>query len=233
MEWLIVTLGIYQRASSRAAALALRNWPVLGTLFAYGFILLVGASMAAPFGIAGGLILSFVFAACVGSFLSMVENMVRTGKVTWGDFQRSFGAYLWDVVGVNFVLWIFSMLAPMIAATPQGPLILTFIWILALVFFNAVPELIYLGHHSAVELFAESYRFVSDNWIEWFPPNALLFLGFVALRELPDQNLALYAAKNAVTALFIYFAMVMRGLVFIELYGSSRRARAFRHRARG
>jgi hypothetical protein len=34
----------------------------------------------------------------------------------------------------------------------------------------------------------------------------------------------------AVLALFGYFAMVLRGLLFIELAGSSRRGRAFRYR---
>jgi hypothetical protein len=152
--------------------------------------------------------------------------------VTWEDFQRSFGAYLWDVLGVNFVLWGFSLLTPMIVTLPQGPLILTSIAILGLVFFNAVPELIYLGHHSVLELFAESYRFITENWIEWFPPNVLFLLGYVLLQEIPvAQSWAALLAKNALIGLFVYFAMVMRGLIFIELYGSSRRARAFRHRA--
>ena len=38
---------------------------------------------------------------------------------------------------------------------------------------------------------------------------------------------------DAVIALFVYFAMVVRGLLYIELAGTSRRGRAFRHRAGG
>src|SRR5262245_47161576 len=118
----------------RAGELSLRNWPVLASLFAYTGIFLVAVPIAMQFGLAGGLFLGLVFAACASSFLYLVEMMVRTGKVTWADFKRSFGAYLGDVIGVNFVLWIFSMLAPMIATLPQGPLILLCIWILAFVF---------------------------------------------------------------------------------------------------
>jgi hypothetical protein len=233
VEWLTVTLAIYRRAARRAGELALRNWPVLGTVFAYEAIWILSMLIAVPFGIVGGLFLGLVYAACVSSFLAMVEAMVRTSKVTWGDFQSSFGAYLWDVMGVYFVLWIFSIVQPMILAAPQGTLIIFFIWILAFVFFNAVPELIYVGHHSAFELFAESYRFISDNWIEWFPPNGFLFFAAVGLFGLPVGNTALLVAKSAAIALFIYFAMVMRGLLFLELYRSSRRARAFRYRAGG
>jgi len=226
-----VTLAIYGRAARRAAELALRNWPVLGSLFAYGVILFAAAYFALPFGPAGGLILGLVLAACAGSFLYLVEMMVRTSKVTWEDFKRSFGAYLWDVLGVNFVLWGISLVAPMIAALPSGPLILLCASIVLFVFFNALPELIYLGHHSVLELFAESYRFISENWIEWFPPNVFLLIAYTILESLPATELWTFIAKNAVVGLFLYFAMVMRGLLFLELHGSSRRSRAFRHRA--
>ena len=36
------------------------------------------------------------------------------------------------------------------------------------------PELVYLGRHAPRELLVESYRFIGENWIEWFPANVLL-----------------------------------------------------------
>jgi len=39
--------------------------------------------------------------------------------------------------------------------------------------------------------------------------------------------------RDLVVALLVYFTMVARGLLFLELQGSSRRARIFRHRAGG
>lgn len=231
MEWLAVTLEIYRRATSRAATLALRNWPVLGSVFAYGAIVIVSANFAMFLGILGGFLLSLVSAACMGSFLHLVEMMVRTSKVTWQDFGRSFSAYLWDVIGVMFVLWIFELVAvPVLAQSQQGLLILLCIRIAMLVFFNAVPELIYLGHHRALELLAESYRFVAENWIEWFPPNILLMIGFFTLWQFRPSSTVAAVLQMAALALFGYFAMVLRGLLFIELAGSSRRGRAFRYR---
>ena len=232
MEWLTVTLQIYRRATSRAATLALRNWPVLGSVFAYGLIVFVAANFAMLLGIVGGFLLSLVSAACMGSFLYLVEMMVRTSKVSWEDFGRSFSAYLWDVIGVMFVLWIFQLVAvPVLLQSQQGGLILLCIYIAMLAFFNAVPELIYLGHHRALELLAESYRFVTDNWIEWFPPNVVLMAGFYALWQFRPSHTAAALLQTAALALFGYFAMVLRGFLFIELAGSSRRGRAFRHRS--
>jgi hypothetical protein len=40
-------------------------------------------------------------------------------------------------------------------------------------------------------------------------------------------------AQEAMLALLLYFTMVMRGLLFIELHGSTHRGRAFKYRMNG
>lgn len=238
MDAILATLQSYREAVSRAAVLAARNWPVFGSVFAYVLIGMVAVQMAAPLGILGGFLVSLVSSACIGSFLYLVEMMVRTSKVTFQDFGRSFGVYLWDVVGVSFVLWIaMRVLTPVLAQSPQGPLVLFCVQIAILVFFNAVPELIYLGHNTSLALLSESYRFVVANWIEWFPPNIVLlailwYLWTFPLGEWVPALAGVAAAvvQSAIVALFVYFAMIVRGLLFLELSGSSRRGRAFRRR---
>jgi len=232
LESLVVTLAIYRRAFARGAVLAAQNWPVLGSVFAYSAILSVGAYAAAFLGLAGGFLLSILTSACFGSFLYLVEMIVRTNKVTWQDFTQSFGVYLWDVVAVSFALWLFWFVArPLIEQMPQGPVIVLAINLVLVVLFNAVPELIYLGHNSLMALLSRSYEFVANNWIEWFPPNLVLVGGLMVLWQLPvGDGWVAALARSALMALFLYFTMVVRGLLFIELDGSSRRARIFRHR---
>jgi hypothetical protein len=94
-----------------------------------------------------------------------------------------------------------------------------------------VPELIYLAHLPSLGLLGESYRFIADNWIEWFPPNFVLIALLAGLGSFPVASEVGLVLKIAVLALFIYFAMVMRGLLFIEIYGTTRRGRAFRYRS--
>lgn len=232
MEWLLVTLHVYRKAFSRAGALAVKNWPVLGSVFVYGAIMSITAQIAGLAGMAGGFLLSLVWAACVGSFLYLVEMIVRTNKATLQDFRNSFGAYLWDVVGITFVLWLFSSLgAPALLQVPQGDLLLLFAEIALFVLLNAVPELIYLGHYSTVALLSESYSFVAANWIEWFPANIVVAAIIYGTTLLPiDLGNAYFNLKTAVVALVIYFAMVMRGLLFLELHNTTHRGRAFKYR---
>jgi hypothetical protein len=231
VESFVVTLDIYRRVFTRGAVLAAKNWPVLGTIFVYGAVMAVGAYAATFLGIAGGFVLSILTSICLGSFLYLVEQIVRTNRVSWEDFRRSFGMYLWDVVGVGFALWIFwQVVMPLLHQAPQGHVIVLCIELLIVVLFNAVPELIYLGHHGLLELLSRSYRFIAGNWIEWFPPNLLLMAALVGLSAYGATTMVEWVVRTAATALFLYFAMVVRGLLFIELDGSTRRSRIFRHK---
>lgn len=234
VEWFTVTLSLYKQVFSRAFALAVKNWPVMGSVFVYSLAMSAAYALAGPLGFAGGLIITLVWAACVSSFLYLVEMMVRTTKVSWQDFGRSFGAYLGDVIGVMFIFWIFWMFArPLLMTLPQGLVILLCLDLATFILFNAVPELIYLGHNSSLALLAESYSFISSNWIEWFPATLIAGAAVYFVLTLPVGGGVAGYLKYAVTGLMVYFAMVMRGLLFVELAGSSRRARAFRYRAGG
>ena len=232
LESLTVTLDIYRRAFARGGALAVRNWPVLLSVFAYAGILFLGGYLAAFLGLVGGFLMSLLFAACASSFLYLVEMIVRTNRVTWEDFTRSFGVYLWDVVGVSFALWLFWFVAtPFLHQLPQGHVAVLAIQLVLVVLFNAVPELIYLGHSGLVDLLARSYQFIAANWIEWFPPNLLLIAGMELLWRMPlGEGAPFLLLRVALVSLFLYFAMVVRGFLFIELDGTTRRARLFRHK---
>lgn len=231
MSTLRVTLALYRAALARGAEVCLRSWPVFATVFAY-LALLTGTAIAlAPLGLVGGFLLALVRAACLSSFLYLVEQIVRGSRLTLEDFGRSFGAYLWDVVGVLFLLWIAEhLLVPIVLSSPQGPAIALSIQLVAFVLFNAVPELIYLGHHSLLELLGESYGFITENWLEWFPPNLLLAGGFFLLLAVEAPGM-LDLVRLAVLSLYLYYAMVVRGLLFLELYGTTRRSRAYRYRS--
>jgi hypothetical protein len=230
VDELRVILSMYSAVLLRAAALVRRNWPVLGTVFGYAAIFAFTLPIAAGLGLLGGLLLGLAQSACLASFLYLVEMIVRTSKVTVGDFRRSFGVYLGDVIGVLFLFWLFRrIVVPVLLQSPNGLAILLAVELAAFVFFNAVPELIYLGHHSLLELLTESASFIAENWIEWFPPNLLAAAAFFVLLALPFPAGALGSLLRwAVLALCLYFTMVMRGLLFLELHGSSRRSRLFR-----
>ena len=232
MDWLVATMRLYGSVTRRAARVAVTNWPVGLSVFVYLAAMSITVPFAMMLGLLGGFIVGLVWAACIASFLFLVERLVRHGRVALGELPASFTPYLSDVIGVMFVLWMARMLLAMALMTnPQGLLITLVVQLFIFVFFNAVPELIYLGHHSSLELLGESYQFISDNWIEWFPPTLLAGVVLAGLMQLPLGGAAV-VLKWALVGLFVYFVMVLRGFLFEELQGSTRRSRAFRYRSR-
>jgi len=232
MDWLVATMRLYGSVTRRAARVAVTNWPVGLSVFVYLAAMSITLPFAMMLGLLGGFIVGLVWAACIASFLFLVERLVRHGRVTLDEFPASFTPYLSDVIGVMFVLWMARMLLSMALMTnPQGLLITLVAQLFIFVFFNAVPELIYLGHHSSLELLGESYQFIADNWIEWFPPTLLASAILVVLMEMPLAGAAV-VVKWALVGFFVYFVMVLRGFLFEELQGSTRRSRAFRYRSR-
>lgn len=231
VEWALATWAMYRRAFTRAAILAARNWPVLLTAFVYSGLSTAATWAAGWMGIFGGILVSLVSAACVSSFLHLVEVIVQTGKVNLEDFRRSFGVYLWDVVGLSFLTWLFfAFVTPLFAGLPEGPVLLLCLQIALFVFFNAVPELIYLGRLHLFDLLVQSYRFISENWVEWLPANIAVAGLLVVLWNLP-LPLTLAWVPLLLTPLIVYFWMILRGLLFLELHGTGRRGRVFRYRA--
>jgi len=227
--WVRDTAALYARAFRQGARLALRNWPVGLVVVVYGLVIAGVGVLTAPLGLVGGLLLYLVVVACASSWLSLVAEVIRGGRLRLQDLPSGFTAYLGDLLTVFFLLWILSLVAELVLA-PFPYLRIVFV-LATLAFLNAVPELVYLGRHAPAELLVESYRFIGENWIEWFPANLVLIGCLAAVQLLPSGPHGLLV--EGATGIVLYFAMLVRGLLFQELASSTRRAREFRRRAAG
>jgi hypothetical protein len=228
--WLGDTLALYGRVFRQAAERAAANWPLAALAVGYPMLLALLARVLGPYGILGGFVLTAVAAACFSSWLHFMEQVVRRGRANLSDLGESFGTYLADLLNVGFLLFLLQLLANVVLA--PFPLLLIVFFLATLVFLNALPELVYLGRNAAPQLLAESYRFIGQNWIESFPAN-FVFAALIVLvdRLLPDGPFGLISAVGA--GLVATYVSIARGLLFLELTTSSRRAREFRRRSGG
>ncbi|MBI2532977.1 MAG: hypothetical protein HYW03_12320 [Deltaproteobacteria bacterium] len=239
MKLLRATLWIYAGALRRSWECAAKNWIVSFAPVVYGLIFSLAATLALPLGIIGGILLGLVSQACLSSGLYLVKNIVDSGKATFNDFLNGFTVYLWELIGIAFILWIPMRLAAMVlASVPNGGLIYFLIQIGLYVLLNPVPEFIYQTRVSNIELIGASYNFIVDNWIEWLAPNFILTVAGYALLNLLD--VMVIGLPGFLQSLIVAFAfglcltyfMALRGFLFAELHGTSRRSRIYRFDAR-
>ena len=239
METVKATLWIYRVALKRTLELLAANWGIIFAPLAYSLILSAAAALAARLGFIGGFIMTAVSAACASSGLFLVENVVRMGKCDLNDFFKGFTVYLWEILGIAFILWIpMTLLRQVAYSTEDGPLIVLAIQLLLYVVLNPVPELIYQSRAAGLALLSASYEFIVENWIEWFLPNVLitaagyLLLGWLDAPAAYLPSFFRFFFLFSIFGLLLTFLMIFRGLLFSELAGSTRRSRAYRYRAR-
>jgi hypothetical protein len=244
ITWLRETLGMYARALSVAARLFPRNlmlvMPALACLLVPMLVVGLLSPLVGALGTFGallaGILSVLIESACWSALLASTGEVIRSHRLVLADVRSGFVAYLGDVWNVRFVIWLIGF----VSVGLPGP-IAVMIGLAMFTFFNAVPELIYLGRYGTAELLAASYRFIGERWIEWFPLNALLLVLVIAVNavvlglgmgegaRMPGD--AAMAAALGITAVWLAFAMLVRGVLFLELTESSRRARAFRRAA--
>jgi hypothetical protein len=237
---------------------AVRAWPVALSFLIYALIMMAAGAVLAPMGMAGGLVLGLVVAACWSSYLELASQAVSGSKIrlSWGEFRRTFAARLWDVVSVMFAFWIISLLMGPALTGPQGERVAAVFGLAVAFFFNAVPEILYQGHSRSFGVLVASGRFMVANPVVWLLPN----LAFATLLLLPTGRLAVkqpaelllvfgntFSSPLGLVTMFaawptwtwplvlfaLHYMMVFRGILFRELASGSPRLRAFRAKMNG
>jgi hypothetical protein len=239
MQIIQVTLWLYATAFKRALECVAKNWVVSFAPAAYSVGLTLVLLLVAPLGIVGGLLFSLASQACVSSGLYLVKNMIESGKANFNDFLNGFTVYIWELITIAFILWIpLRVLESVLADQPNGGLIFLLIKLALYILLNAVPELIYQTRTSGLELISASYNFIVENWIEWLIPNLLLALGgYFLLQFISPLLLGLPAfvqlfLYSFIAGLLLTYVMTFRGFLFADLYGTTRRSRIYRYKAR-
>jgi hypothetical protein len=240
MSALHATLWLYRTALRRSWESLLKNWVVSFAPWAYAALLSVVAVVVAPLGILGGLVLGMATQACISSGLYLIKNIVESGRANVRDFINGFTVYLWELLGIAFILWIpMRVLAMALESVANGGLIFGLIQIAVYILLNPLPELVYQTRSSGVTLISESYNFIVENWLEWFLPNIVLTIaGYLILQAFAAVTTGLPGVVQIfITAvgmgLCLSYFMIFRGFLFAELYGSTRRSRAYRYKIQG
>ncbi|HVV52922.1 MAG TPA: hypothetical protein VHO06_24890 [Polyangia bacterium] len=246
-------LKLYARLAGKSIRLALRGWPAAVVLPVYATVLLKAAGLVAPLGMVGGFLLPIVAAFLISSYLHLIWLAVSERRIGLGDLRDSFMAHFWDVISVMFATWIIQLLVGFVTrdAGDRGQIIGVLVDLTMVVFFNPVPELIYLGQGRvrSFGLLMEAGRFISAHWPEWLGPSALMGAvvlapsgitqhGPLAVKLLMFQQLfSLDGLTSAVLRfplwlappllLFITWGMIFRGLLYDELVSRVRRPRSW------
>jgi hypothetical protein len=239
-------LRTYADIAVVAAKRAARSWLAALSIPIYALLFLLLASLVAPLGIVGGILVGIFGAACFGGYLTLLKLAVDDSPIHLRDLKDGLRA-VWDVMTVFFVLWILSLIVGMVvaAAGSRGPAVMGVVNLAMAIFFNLIPELICHSRNRGVALLQESAWFVPNlifAFVILWATDTLSFTSagenLVRLSQLGSQAgvLALIAGsgwKAPLLIAFVHYVMVFRGLLYLELSSGNARMRAFRRRMTG
>lgn len=234
MNVVLVYLRLYGSCLANAFASLVKNlWTLalpMGLAVAWFFL----SSLFGGSRWVGGILLSLAFSAACSIYTFFVAGVVARDRMNVRDLKQSLGAYFWTWINLFFVLWIVDLLLnAVLAMNPQKSAILSVVFLMKLLVLNATPETIYLKRTwGGLDTITRSFRFLQENWIEWFIPNGLIVAGlyFFATRWIELLGgLGVIIALLGAGALF-HVVMVFRGFLYEALDGSTHRQRMFRYR---
>ena len=244
---------MYQTALLEAGKAWLTNWRVIFLHIALLLIASIVVPLTMAFGMAGGfaagLLLALLVSCYLGSVASAVDNDRLILSEVWPKTAQLFG----PVIGVMFIFFLFDML---FGAILQQGFVVAVVGLLMAVLFNVLPEVIYQRTNHSLQLFADSFEFMRENFVEWLVPFIVvglpLFLiskatavslGFMLamvnpIRLLEFLLLAFHATGNWVSLGVglciglgvVYYVFIFRGVLYRELAASTRRKRIYQER---
>lgn len=230
--FLLVYARLYARAFVDAlSAIARSPWTLLLPM-ALIIALYFAAMLVSPLGFAGGFIMAFVQAGLSSAYSYFLAMLVTGNVARVNEVQKSLGAYFWNWINFSFVLFLIDLgLDIATKSNPQGRPLLMIVPLMEAIALNAAPETIYLkGSGNGIDTIQRSFRFLQENWIEWFVPNGLLLAGLWYAWEqgwlfrLPGGVLGL----GIIGGVLLHVVMVFRGFLFQQLDGSTHRQRMFK-----
>lgn len=238
MELVGLMIKYYFNTAVRAGKLAVKNWPVMFVLLVYSVILTVVGVLAGGLYFIGGIIIAIVSAACISSYLYLIENIIYSRIAGFNDFKNSFTPYLRKVINITFYIWIatyiYSLLSRALMGLPFIGIINMLVELAVVVVLNPLPEIIYQTNYMDLGAIGASYEFMKENFIEWLVPNIILLGAIYYLFNGNMLSFSVYAVSvvsivKYIAGLFLLlFTMVFRGILFRFLNESTRRSRVYK-----
>lgn len=197
----------------------------------YAVVLLLSSMITSQLPLFGGLIDIAITAACISSYLYIVDRAALGYRVDQQDLKNGVGVYLRTVMGIlilyNFSTIIISYLA--MAVNLFFYLLFALKYIVMIVF-NPLPEVVAVRHYFVIDSLKYTLHYAKRHLVKWFLPNLVVMAILYIIQLLAGQLISAVAnhSVSAQSALLIVInllvlqfvggiVMIFRNLLFRAL----------------
>lgn len=239
MDILKDTLMMNKTALKRTMKSLQKNWIIIFTGLIYialnmAMVFIISTLFRGVFFILAGFAMLLASSALISNYLYLLSNVIIQDKLNFNDFKDGFTKYLRKIYGVFFIAWLGRFVLSLFQGM-LGNMINIIFSIVIIIALNPLPETIYQKHYSPSESIKYTFKFMKENWLNWFLPNIIfssilyLLTGklmldlFTTHISLSSQTIIVYLIGQTIFT----FMMIFRGHLFNILSTSTRRKRMY------
>lgn len=183
-------------------------------------------------GVLAGLVLLLGNGIIFAAVLSSLENVVRFKQFKLNRIHQGTKVYfrraVIAMIIVEISIMILTLLGQMFGSI--GTIATLAAMILGFIFFNPIPEMLYLSGYTEGDTFKKAIEFIRENWFEWFVFQVPVFFILYQAGSIGGITNPVIGSVIGfgVRGVVIPVIMVYRGFLYDFLSRSSRRKRMFK-----
>ena len=163
-------LSLYHAALKKSFEHLVRNWLLLPLSVAAYLVYQLALAFLAPLGFGGGLLLGLVSLLLLTLYYGWLRAAANNERLRRGAILTFDYPLFSAILSVAFLLFPLSLIVHALIQSNDMVAFGMCLNLAIIILFNPVPEMVYRGEREGLEALAESYRFVLENWLEWFIP---------------------------------------------------------------
>lgn len=254
-ETIRATALMYAACAAAATRVFIRNWIIVPGSIAAFLIFSVCMQLFLPLGMAGGFVVGLVEVALLTLYYRWIADSTEGDRLRFSDLIQFDYSLFVSIISVGFVVFIAKYIISSLILGMSLGWINALISLVIIIVLNPVAETIMHHRFEGMTAISHAYRFVLDNWVEWFLPFVLIMIPWMLIdRSDPLLMLArtdpllpgspvIFAAVAlgywvplpglvlaAIGVVVVNWFMIFRLNLFRDLDSSSRRQRSYRYR---
>lgn len=208
---------LYLRAAQGALHTLRRQWYLLPATMLLAFVGLQVMRFVSTLGPTSGILSGILFILFTAVYLGWLSRVDERKTIPLRDYLALHQGLFYATLNAAFILFVAQFIVQTLTADLNaGPARLG-LGLLLFIFFNSLPESIYISSNAGAGALGQAALFTRDHWIEWFLPQLVLLSPSLLLS--PDAVLVSVANSDPLLPLGLIVQATLSALSPVSIIG--------------
>ncbi len=172
---------LYLRSAQVALQTLRRQWYLLPATMVLAFAGLQVMRFVSSLGPTSGILSGILFIVFTAVYLGWLSRVDERKTIPFRDYLTLNQGLFYATLNAAFILFIAQFIVQTLTADLNAGPARMGLGLLLFIFFNSLPESIYIGANAGAGALGQAAIFTRDHWVEWFLPQLILLSPWLLL----------------------------------------------------